>query len=68
MNWTVERPRTIAEDDKRVLNVDADSIEEAIELAAHHLYDTATPSVGQVYLVWARVQVMPRVSVPLRSV
>ena len=66
MKWIVTRPRTVAEDDKLSAEVEAPSIEEAIRMAAPKLYG-GQPVVGHVYVVTARVEVVQRPSLPLRS-
>jgi len=70
MKWTVSLPRVVSEDDKVSTEVEADSIEEAISAAAPYLHDYsgALPKLGQVYLVSARVEVVRRPSLPLKSV
>lgn len=69
MKWTVEIPRAVAEDNPRRTEVEAVSIEEAITRAASVLHGPgAQPLIGQVYLVHARVEVVKRPFLPLRSV
>jgi hypothetical protein len=67
MKWTVERPRVVAEDDKLSVEVEANTIEEAVKAASKKLYGH-DPSVGDVYNVYARVEVTRRPLIPLRSV
>jgi hypothetical protein len=70
MKWTVSLPRVVAEDDRLSVEVEADSIEEAITKAAVglHGHDEPRPRVGQTYLVSARVEVVKRSALPLRPV
>lgn len=69
MKWTVRLPRVVAEDDHNEVQVEADSIEDAIIAAAPRLHSAGSiPRVGQVYIVSARVEVTRRSSLPLKSV
>lgn len=66
MRLTVEIPRSIAEDNLRTVEVDATSIEGAI-VAAGKLNKAFEPNVGNKFIVTARVEVLPRPSIPLGS-
>lgn len=68
MKWTVSLPRKVAEDDKVSVEVEADSIEEAIEAAWYQMDNSTHVPVGQVFNVHCRVEVAPYKSLPLRSV
>jgi len=69
MKWTITLPRVVAEDDKASAEVEADSIEDAILAAGPILHGNGSrPLLGQTYIVTARVQVVKRTALPLRSV
>ena len=69
MKWTISLPRVVAEGDKLSTEVEADSIEKAIKVAAPKLHGRqCAPPLGQVYLVSARVEIVRMPLLPLRSV
>lgn len=70
MKWTVSLPRVVAEDDKPSVQVEADTIEDAIKAAAPKLGAAGRggPNRGQVFNVHARVEVCAPSSLPLKSV
>jgi hypothetical protein len=65
IKWTVERPRSVAEDDRETAEVDANSIEVAIQKACKA--NGWRCDSGAQFIVHARVQVVPRPSLPLES-
>jgi hypothetical protein len=65
IKWTVQRPRSVAEDDRETMEVDATSIETAIQKACTVKGWSRDP--GAQFIVHARVQVVPRPSLPLES-
>jgi hypothetical protein len=68
VKWTIALPRVVAEDDRVQVEVEADTIEDAIKAAAPRLHKDSGPRVGTTYLVSARVQVVKQPSLPLKSV
>lgn len=66
MKWTIERPRVVAEDDKESVCVEAETIEGAITEACRQKGWHTT--VGETFIVHARVKVAERKPLPLKSV
>jgi hypothetical protein len=68
ITWTVELPRQVAEEDRCSVQVDAETLEEAIRNAAPKLGLSGTHFAGKTFLVRTRVEVLPPTNLPLKSV